>query len=186
MALSTGYQLWKQLCFPCAVARLWILAESLFQSVAFICPSIPGQSVELFVCLSQSCQPPSLTNPSFSASLSLSLSLSLSVLPTRFLSCLQCPRQPGLIPGAVLAGGSSSSSALYFSAELIFILSDISNNFPTTTAGPGLHASCLSLVGAYNMMWLDNVSLSTWPADSGSLSSGAEQKKKKKHPTIDS
>lgn len=102
-------------------------------------------------------------------------SLPLPILLPHFLSALQCPRQPGLSSGGSCRG-SSSCSALYFSAQLIFILSNISNNFTATTAGPELHASCLSLVGAYNMMWLDKLSLSTQFSCSSSLSSRKERK----------
>lgn len=90
-------------------------------TVAFICPSIPSQSVELFVCTPQSCQPWSLTNPPFFPPLYPSSSLSLlSTMSRKNLAWLQ-----GLLvetPPQVLT--------LHFRAKPIFILSNISNNFP--------------------------------------------------------
>lgn len=97
------------------------LVESLFQSIAFVCPSIPSQSVELFVCTPQTCQPWSLTNPPFFPPLYPSSSLSLlSAMSRKNLAWLQ-----GLLvetPPQVLT--------LHFRAEPIFIMSNISNNFP--------------------------------------------------------
>lgn len=131
--------------FPVSWQDYAILAESLFQSEAFICPSIPGQSVELFVCLSPPCQPHSLTNPALSPKLHSS--------PYSFFS-LQCLRTTRLA-SRTTCKALSSSIVLYITAE--FSLSKISNNFLDTVAGPELYASSLSLVGACNMMWLDKI-----------------------------
>lgn len=146
---------------PCVMVRLWILAESLFQSIAFICPSIPSQSVELFVCPPHPCQPWSLTNPPFFPPLYPSSSLSLlSAMSRKNLATLQ----------GLLVETPSQVLTLHFRAEPIFILSNISNNFPTTIAEPQLHASCLRLARAYNPTWLDKMSVSTRFSESRSLS----------------
>lgn len=77
----------------CAVGRLWILAESLLRSTALIRPSIPSQSVELFVCSPQPCQPRSPTNPPFlcPACSSSSLTLHWATSVRKIIKINKCP-----------------------------------------------------------------------------------------------
>lgn len=133
----TGYSLWKQLSLPSVMTRLWILAESLFYSLAFICPFIPSQSVALFVCLPRFYQPQSLTNPSPS-------------LPHSIVSSLQRPNTSWpdfrdylqkLFPRFFFSFFLLVWRQ-YSSCQIFHIIS------PATTAGPKLHAPYLRLVGA--------------------------------------
>lgn len=144
------------------------LAESLSESAAFICASIPGQSVELFVCLRQSCQPHSWLNPSISHAVFLSpsfvLCFQLSTVVSLIFSCAVFGLELSMHILKNTANGnrllwcriavlwwplkppqppSPHSSA--FSAELIFTLSNVSHNLPATTAGNRIHASYVHL-----------------------------------------